>query len=70
MSDGEPALTPDERLMLAGLYAHLAVSQNRPSLGRLVAERSCYADHDIHGLETLSHKNIPVNRGSEGCGTC
>lgn len=80
MSDAEPPLTPDERLLLAGLYAHLAVSpsqsltspaarlasQNRSVPGRLGFERSCYADHDICSPETLSHEEIPVSRSSEG----
>lgn len=70
MSDVEPALTPEERLLLAGLYAHLAVSQNRPSLGRLSSERSYYADHDIHRPENLSHKEIPATWAREGFETC
>lgn len=70
MSDSEPPLTPGERLLLAGLYAHLSQSQNRSVPGRLGSERACNADHDIHGLETLSHENIPVNRGSGGFRAC
>lgn len=70
MPETEAPLTPEERLVIAALYTSLALSQNRPSLGRLVAERSCYADHDIHGLETLSHKNIPVKSGLGGLRTC
>lgn len=66
MSDVEPALTPEERLLLVSLYAHLTVSQNRTPLGQLGSESACYADHDICSPESLSHKNIPVNRGSEG----
>ncbi|SHO82340.1 Uncharacterised protein [Mycobacteroides abscessus subsp. abscessus] len=70
MSDSEAPLTPGERLLLAGLYARLALSQNRTPLGRLGSERACYADLNICGPETLSHKRIPEIRGSEGLGTC
>ncbi|SKO40330.1 Uncharacterised protein [Mycobacteroides abscessus subsp. abscessus] len=66
MSDIEAPLTPDERLLIVGLYATLSLSQNRTSLGRLSSERSCYADHDICSPETLSHEEIPVSRSSEG----
>ncbi len=69
MLETEPPLTPDERLLLAAVYANLAVSQNRPSLGRLAAERSCYADLNRCGPETLSHKEIPAIRLSEGIET-
>lgn len=70
MSDIEPPFTAEERLLLAGLYAHLAVSQNRPSLGQLDSERACYADLDIQSPETLSHRGIPVSRSSEGFRAC
>lgn len=70
MPDTEAPLSPVERLMLAALYTHLVQSQNRPSLGRLAAERSCYADHDIHGLKSLSHKRIPESQMIEGLETC
>ncbi|SKU12134.1 Uncharacterised protein [Mycobacteroides abscessus subsp. massiliense] len=68
-SDIEAPLTSIERLVIVSLYASLALSQNRTPLGRLGFERSCYADHDIHGLETLSHRVIPISRGSEGSET-
>ncbi|SLB99298.1 hypothetical protein [Mycobacteroides abscessus] len=70
MSDAEPPLTPVERLTIVGLYAHLTVSQNRSVPGQLGSERACYADHDIHRPETLSHNRIPVSRASEGLETC
>lgn len=70
LSDIEAPLTPDERLLIAALYASLALSQNRPSLGRLGSERTYYADHDIYSPESLSHNDFPVNRGSEGFRTC
>ncbi|SKX74618.1 Uncharacterised protein [Mycobacteroides abscessus subsp. abscessus] len=66
MLEDEAPLTPAERLVIVSLYAHLTLSQNRTPLGRLDSERACYADHDIHHPETLSHKGIPVSRGSEG----
>ncbi len=70
MLEDEAPLTPAERLVIVSLYANLALSQNRPSLGRLSSERSCYADLNICSPETLSHKEIPVSRGSEGFETC
>lgn len=70
MSEAEPPLTPVERLTIAALYTNLVMSQNRSPLGRLAAERSCYADHDIHRPETLSHNDFPINRGSEGFRAC
>ncbi|SHU56103.1 Uncharacterised protein [Mycobacteroides abscessus subsp. abscessus] len=70
MSETEPPLTPVERLAIAALYAHLAVSQNRPSLGRLSSERACYADLNICSPESLSHKKIPATRVREGIETC
>lgn len=70
MSDSEAPLTPGERLLLAGLYARLALSQNRTVPGRLSSERSCYSDHGIHGPETLSHKEIPATWAREGIETC
>lgn len=70
MPDAEAPLTPIERLAIAALYAHLAVSQNRPSLGRLSSERSCYTDLNICSPETLSHEGIPATRAREGLETC
>ncbi|CPS24701.1 hypothetical protein PP568_09800 [Mycobacteroides abscessus] len=70
MTETEPPLTHEERLLIVGLYVALSQSQNRPSLGRLAAERSCYADHDIHGLKSLSHKRIPESQMIEGLETC
>ncbi|MBN7388531.1 Uncharacterised protein [Mycobacteroides abscessus subsp. abscessus] len=66
MSETEAPLTPIERLVIVGLYATLTLSQNRSVTGQFAVERSCYADHDIHRPETLSHKGILVYRGSEG----
>lgn len=70
MSDHEPPLTPEERLLLVSLYAHLSQSQNRSVSGQLGSERACYADHDISSPETLSHSHFPVSRGSEGFRSC
>lgn len=66
MSEIEAPLTPDERLLLAALYARLTVSQNRTVPGRLAVETPCYADLNISNPETLSHKEIPVTRPVEG----
>ncbi|SKR19072.1 Uncharacterised protein [Mycobacteroides abscessus subsp. abscessus] len=70
MLEDEPPLTTGERLAIVSLYARLTVSQNRSSSGRLVSETPCYADLNISSPETLSHKEIPVSRLSEGSGTC
>lgn len=70
MPDTEAPLTPVERLMLASLYARLTVSQNRTLTRGPVSESACYADLNIRGPETLSHKEIPAIRLSEGSGTC
>lgn len=70
MSDAEAPLTPDERLTIAALYARLVMSQNRTPLGQLGSESVCYSDHDIHHPETLSHRVIPISRGSEGFRAC
>lgn len=70
MSESEAPLTPGERLALVSLYTRLVQSQNRTPLGRLDSERACYADLDIHGLKTLSHKEIPATRAREGLETC
>ncbi len=70
MSDHEPPLTPEERLLLVSLYAHLSQSQNCSVSGQLGSERACYADHDIRGLKTLSHKKIPATSAREGFETC
>ncbi|SLD23197.1 Uncharacterised protein [Mycobacteroides abscessus subsp. massiliense] len=66
MLDSEAPLSASERLALVALYANLAVSQNRSSSGLLVSETPCYADLNICSPETLSHKEIPVSRPSEG----
>lgn len=66
MPDSEAPLTADERLLLASLYTHLAVSQNRPSSGLFAVESPCYADLNICSPETLSRKEIPVTRLSDG----
>lgn len=66
MSEDEAPLTPVERLVIVSLYASLALSQNRSIAGRLGSERACNADLNICSPEILSHKEIPVNRGSEG----
>lgn len=70
MLDSEASLSPDERLMLVGLYARLSQSQNRSVAGRLDSETPCYAVLNIYRPETLSHKGIPLSRLSEGSGTC
>ncbi len=70
MPDAEAPLTPDERLTIAALYTSLVMSQNRSVPGQLAVERSCYSDHDIHRPETLSHRVIPISRGSEGFRAC
>ncbi|SKP38910.1 Uncharacterised protein [Mycobacteroides abscessus subsp. abscessus] len=70
MSDIEAPLTPDERLVIVSLYAHLTLSQNRSVPGRLGSEMPCYADHDICSPESLSHRVIPANRLSEGFRSC
>ncbi|AMT69064.1 hypothetical protein BKG80_10960 [Mycobacteroides chelonae] len=70
MTETEPPLTHEERLLIVGLYVALSQSQNRTPLGRLGSERSCYADHDIHGLKSLSHKRIPESQMIEGLETC
>lgn len=70
MSETEAPLTPDERLTIAALYARLTLSQNRTPLGQLGSESACYADHDIHGLKSLSHKRIPESQMIEGLETC
>lgn len=69
-AETEPPLTPSERLTIVALYAHLVQPQNRTVPGRLAVESACYADLNISSPETLSHKNIPVSRLSEGSGTC
>lgn len=70
MTDSEAPLTPGERLLLAALYARLTMSQNRTVPGRLAVESPCYADLNICSPATLSHKEIPVTRLSEGIETC
>lgn len=70
MSETEPPLTPEERLTIAAVYAHITVSLNRSPSGRLASERSCYPDLNICGPETLSHNEIPVMRVREGLETC
>ncbi len=70
MTETEPALTPEERLLIVGLYATLSQSQNRSVPGRLGSERACYADLNICSPETLSHRVIPISRGSEGFRAC
>lgn len=66
MSDIEPPLSPEERLTIVALYAHLTVSQNRSVPGRLAVESPCYADLNIHRPATLSHKRIPAIRLVDG----
>ncbi|BAX97301.1 hypothetical protein MSTE_01985 [Mycobacteroides stephanolepidis] len=66
MLDSEAPLSPVERLVIASLYASLAVSQNRSSSGQLDSESPCYADLNISSPRTLSHKGIPVIRPVEG----
>lgn len=70
MTETEPPLTPVERLAIAALYAHLAVSQNRSFPRRLGSERACCSDLNICSPETLSHRVIPISRGSEGFRAC
>lgn len=70
MTETEPPLTHEERLLIVGLYVALSQSQNRTPLGRLGSERPCYADLNRCGPETLSRKRIPVSRLSEGLETC
>lgn len=69
MTDIEPPLTPDERLLIASVYTRLTVSQNRTVPGQLAVESACYADLNICSPETLSRKEIPDSRVTEGSET-
>ncbi len=70
MTDIEPPLTPDERLLIASVYTRLVQSQNRTVPGRLDSETPCCADLNISSPETLSHKEIPAIRLTRGIETC
>ncbi|SII09186.1 Uncharacterised protein [Mycobacteroides abscessus subsp. abscessus] len=70
MSESEAPLTPGERLALVSLYTRLVQSQNRTVPGQLAVETPCYADLNIRRPRTLSHKEIPDSRVTEGSGTC
>lgn len=70
MSETEAPLTAEERLLLAAVYTHLVQSQNRTVPGPLDSESPCYADLNICSPETLSCKEIPDSRVTEGSGTC
>lgn len=69
MTETEPPLTHEERLLIVGLYVALSQSQNRTVPGQLDSESACYADLNICSPETLSRKEIPDSRVTEGSET-
>lgn len=66
MPEDEAPLSPGERLTIVALYTRLVQSQNRTVPGRLAVESPCCADLNISSPETLSRKEIPVIRLSDG----